>query len=390
MTTKIAFNLSGVGEHAAGAAVGTAATLGAGALLHSGYKGYKALAEPMLRARRYKALQEEYPDLEDTPTARRAFRTLHKFSPDMASDPMAAHGFVNRVMNYNELTTPEQISTLVGVQRGMPQSPQMLDQAAQGFGRDLSQRMMAAPEEARREHKHQFEYGIRGTAAKEEKRRAAKEKRDITDDKRRQVKHDFEYGVPGEDGEAHSEAARRQEAHGFAKAKSKFDRWRGLSERRKDVRQKGMDERREAREIRMMGADLRDQRRQMEEGKKRIEQGRKGFNVKRVDVGLNIYKARDTLMKNEEARLFATTPPDSYRDVYDKTTGQMRQEPAHSDTLQEEMRRDALDHATTVLEKFVPNLPGELRKTAASQLNEMRASRSRSSAKADFAERFKR
>jgi hypothetical protein len=336
----------------------------------------------MLRARRYKALQEEYPDLEDTPTARRAFRTLHKFSPDMASDPMAAHGFVNRVMNYNELTTPEQISTLVGVQRGMPQSPQMLDQAAQGFGRDLSQRMMAAPEEARREHKHQFEYGIRGTAAKEEKRRAAKEKRDIT-----------ESGRKGEQHEREGEKFEHQKR--MDKYRRGVDRVKDRLDRDRFGHQQGVDQARISQTEDQMAATARDNRRQRAEGKvkarleqKKYEQSQQGHALKGVDTSRQLF---DTLEKvrTRAGNLHAQMDEHLEAAVGQHQPGDPMHALAMSDLHQHRNNRD--QWLNTAEEAALGDARKRFQQVKfASQLDEMRASRTRSSAKAAFAERFKR
>jgi len=358
------------------------------------WQGAKHVAEPILRNRRYKAMREEYPDLEDSPTARRAFRTLHKFSPDMAADPMSAYGFVNRVQNYGELTTPEQVSTLVGVQRGMPQSPQALDQFGQTFSRELGQSLRALPEEKRRQQKHDFEYGADGSAKAEEARRGAKERRDIDEAGRKKDQHGFLKAREGRDKE---EAKRRGVSH-------LWDKLRGEEATAKHIQQMDLDKKRDRRDTRLMSGQLRDQRRQMEEGKARLglekeklELSRRGHGLKGVDTGRQLYETIGKIHGAADTDYFDQNKQDllqisgdlEYFDPKGANPDPVQHGLAQAAKARHEQA--AKEHRELREEKALGGARADFQRfKSASQLDQMRADRRRGSAKAAFVERFRR
>jgi len=368
-----------VRDHAIGAAVPALAIAGATALGTGVYRGGKHVAEPFLRNRRYSKLREEYPDLEDTPTARRAFRTLHKFSPAMASDPMSAHGFVNRVMNYNELTTPEQISTLVGVQRGMPQAPQAIDQVAQTFGRELGQSMRSSADERRKQERHDFDLRGEGGGALG---------RDAT---RRQEKHDFELGESGVGGSLRAEEKRRdrkdrrdqreddrRSADSARKRTShKWDKARAQREADKHQHQTRMDRRREQREIAEQKSQHSDRLRQR--ATELLRYGRGGIEDRKLRQGAegNVLRSADTwdsLLQRQEQ--LPQRQLQRQKNLEEKGMAPL-QATLEADTwARSEGRR---------VQKIMDKMP-----VKRAQLDLMRAGRQRSSAKAAFAEKFRR
>ncbi len=67
------------------------------------------------KGKHYKNMLSEN-KINNSVPAQRAFRTLHNFSPSMASDPMVAGTFVRRVVDYDEMIDVSQIKTLVDIE----------------------------------------------------------------------------------------------------------------------------------------------------------------------------------------------------------------------------------------------------------------------------------
>ena len=67
------------------------------------------VAGSLQRARGYKAMVEANPDLKkmDRQKVEMAYNTLHKFNPEMASDPLVSSSFVRRTAEMGQVATPD-------------------------------------------------------------------------------------------------------------------------------------------------------------------------------------------------------------------------------------------------------------------------------------------
>ena len=86
---------------AAGAAIGGAF----GLAQRAGEAGLGAATGGIQKARRYREMVQENPDLAEADPAvtQKAFNTLHRFNPEYASDPMVAGTFVRNVVDQERL-----------------------------------------------------------------------------------------------------------------------------------------------------------------------------------------------------------------------------------------------------------------------------------------------
>ena len=102
-------------------AVGAGAIAGGfGLAKHLGEKGFGAARDKIEKARAYKAMVEENPQLKhiDPNVTQKAFNTLHRFNPQYAKDPMVAGTFVNNVADQERLDIGT-VNSLVQARRNM-------------------------------------------------------------------------------------------------------------------------------------------------------------------------------------------------------------------------------------------------------------------------------
>lgn len=121
---------------------------GAGAAgIAGGLKGVEALGEkigdPLKKKKYFNNMIEENPALrkESPRDVSRIFRTLYKFNPTMASDPLVAGSFLKRSLQYkDEGIQPMDIKTLVEVGKNLKDSKKkdsLLRNAFVGSGAEL-------------------------------------------------------------------------------------------------------------------------------------------------------------------------------------------------------------------------------------------------------------
>ncbi len=92
---------------AVGGAAVTAGGMGAGYLGHHALTGADALVQALMKGRRFDKMLTVNPELGgyDESSLQLAFNTLHKFNPEMASDPLVSGTFVRRVMDAQGIDT---------------------------------------------------------------------------------------------------------------------------------------------------------------------------------------------------------------------------------------------------------------------------------------------
>jgi hypothetical protein len=66
-------------------------------------------------------------DMKHSPQARRAFHTLHTFSPAMGKDPLVAGSFVKRTVDFGEMVDPKQIHDIAKTQTYLTGTPRPVD-----------------------------------------------------------------------------------------------------------------------------------------------------------------------------------------------------------------------------------------------------------------------
>jgi len=66
-------------------------------------------------------------DMKHSDQARRAFHTLHTFSPAMGKDPLVAGSFVKRTVDFGEMVDPKQIHDIAKTQTYLTGTPRPLD-----------------------------------------------------------------------------------------------------------------------------------------------------------------------------------------------------------------------------------------------------------------------
>ena len=94
---------------AAQMAIGSAITLGIGTAVGLGSKGiqnaYNKITGDINRARGFRSMLKDNPDLGEFDRAKieKVYRALHKFNPDMASDPYVSGSFVKNVLMVGQL-----------------------------------------------------------------------------------------------------------------------------------------------------------------------------------------------------------------------------------------------------------------------------------------------
>jgi hypothetical protein len=108
-----------------------APVLALGGTLAGTEAAFNAASNAISRSRGFKGMMESNPDLAkmDQKRVNAAFKTLHRFNPEMASDPYVAGGWVKRVTDY-DYVDPKTIGDLVAarsraskpgvVERGLP------------------------------------------------------------------------------------------------------------------------------------------------------------------------------------------------------------------------------------------------------------------------------
>lgn len=91
----------------AGGAAITAGGLGAGYVGHHAMAGADAIIQALMKGRRFDKMMKVNPELDgyEDSSLQLAFNTLHKFNPEMASDPLVAGTFVRRVMDARGVDT---------------------------------------------------------------------------------------------------------------------------------------------------------------------------------------------------------------------------------------------------------------------------------------------
>ena len=106
---------------AAGGAAVTAGGMGAGYLGHHTLTGADALVQAMMKGRRFDKMMDVNPELGgyDENSLHLAFNTLHRFNPDMASDPLVAGTFVRRVMDAQGIDT-KTVGEIARARGGVP------------------------------------------------------------------------------------------------------------------------------------------------------------------------------------------------------------------------------------------------------------------------------
>lgn len=120
---------------------------GGAAGIAGGLKGMEALSEsitnPMKKKKYFNNMMEENPALKREPQrdVTRIFRTLYKFNPTMASDPLVAGSFLKRSLQFKEEgIQPIDVKTLVEISRGLKDSKgkdSLLRGAFAGTGAEL-------------------------------------------------------------------------------------------------------------------------------------------------------------------------------------------------------------------------------------------------------------
>lgn len=99
------------------ALIGSAALATGGALVSAGIGGleklYDVMSNSISRSRGFKSMIETNPDLQkmDRTQVQRAYNTLHKFNPEMASDPLVSSSFVRRVAEMGAVS-PQDVGNL--------------------------------------------------------------------------------------------------------------------------------------------------------------------------------------------------------------------------------------------------------------------------------------
>ena len=101
----------------------------AAAGIAGGIKGIDVLSDrigsKIHKSRSFKKMMDENPGLkkEDSKAVSRIFRTLHKFNPKMASDPLVAGSFLKRSLQFkDEGIQPVDIKTLADIRKAQSQS----------------------------------------------------------------------------------------------------------------------------------------------------------------------------------------------------------------------------------------------------------------------------
>jgi hypothetical protein len=111
-------------------------------------KLYNTAANAVTRAHGYKKMLKHNPQLQkmDRKRVEQTYRTLHKFNPEMASDPLVASSFVKRVAEMGAVA-PADIAQLAGA-RDRSKTPPFHERAAQLYGRASldAARHMTGPE----------------------------------------------------------------------------------------------------------------------------------------------------------------------------------------------------------------------------------------------------
>jgi len=102
-----------------GITAGLGAGIGAGA--YGLGKGFELLHRKITERRNFRKMLEAHPDLQKhEDKARDAFKTMHKYAPDLTDSPQVAGAFVKRVLEYPEAgIAPATIRELVETQKGI-------------------------------------------------------------------------------------------------------------------------------------------------------------------------------------------------------------------------------------------------------------------------------
>lgn len=98
---------------------------------------YDAVKRGLTKNRHYKNMLAEDPDLARMPAkdVQKAFSVLHRFSPDLASDPTVAASWVKRQANFAEVDT-KAVSDLISTRKNLGESKRLPSvPQIPGFGR---------------------------------------------------------------------------------------------------------------------------------------------------------------------------------------------------------------------------------------------------------------
>ena len=139
-----------MGGHTAGTAFGKALALGAGlglagvaigaggAAAQSGYKGIK---DPLMRGVGFKRMMREednqWMQNESKSKLKKLHKTLYRFSPKMALDPLVAGAFMKKQLEFEDVgIQPNDLSTIANIEKAVADagSKELMTQAFSGSG----------------------------------------------------------------------------------------------------------------------------------------------------------------------------------------------------------------------------------------------------------------
>lgn len=112
-----------------------------GGAVNVGSDAVDSIRSKMKHKSNLQAMLNEYPELKKEPKkdVSRIFRTLHKFNPDMASDPLVASSFVKRQLEFKDVgIQPTDVKTLSEVGKN-------LGDAKRSKGQGLSSTVLGGP-----------------------------------------------------------------------------------------------------------------------------------------------------------------------------------------------------------------------------------------------------
>ena len=125
-----ALSLLGKGALITGGGVAT------GLVLNAANSLYRAITQGMTKSRDFSKMVQAHPELRqlEATTVHRAFNTLHKFNPEMASDPFVAASFVKKVNEFG-MVDHKTVSELMSARKAhMQAQPKLIDaKAMSGF-----------------------------------------------------------------------------------------------------------------------------------------------------------------------------------------------------------------------------------------------------------------
>lgn len=154
--------MHGIGSMARRTGTTMAPVAAIGGVMYGADAAFSAASNAISRSRGFKSMMDNNPDLAkmDQKRVNSAFKTLHRFNPEMASDPYVAGGWVKRVTDY-DYVDPKTIGDLVAarsratkpgiMERGLPLAA-LGAQMAETEGRKAfeAQKLMVADQLAHR------------------------------------------------------------------------------------------------------------------------------------------------------------------------------------------------------------------------------------------------